>query len=197
MKCKHCEVHLALYVEGDLSQSQGLEIETHLGSCTDCREIEASLRESQSLFKLLGREIAPAASLAGVRRRVLDDIRRVEAAPGLTLRLERFVFLGLRTKTVFAGLAVAGVLSAVALGVVWNGDRRGAESAPESALNATVVTEAAPVAGSIPEQPAPVVRPVRRAREKPAVKVVQADQPPTFVKIFTDDPNIVIYWALE
>jgi anti-sigma factor RsiW len=205
LNCRFSEELLALYVEGDLSSAQAGKVEHHLNRCAKCREITAELRDSLDLFKTFRGYGIDAGDVADVRRRVHREVQNAEiGSPGLVLQLERAFYAGLRRKWVLAGSgAVVCVLIAAAMWSVVESGRPPATShqvanvpplpsPPVAVAPATAVASVQPLAGAPPRN-----RPPKR-QAAAAVEAVEKDQPKEiFVKVFTDDPNIVIYWFLE
>jgi len=185
MKCGFSEERIALYVENDLAQAERLEVEAHVLDCAECRQFVEELRESQTIFKSLRAETVSPAALANVRERVLLGLES-----NWMLRIERFLFAGLRWRYALAGV----VLVAVVSGSVWFWNE------PETPIPVGELYERP--AGHRPAlQPAvkpaaplieKTVRPVRRLKPKPAAEPKQV-----VVKLLTDDPNIVIYWLVD
>src|ERR1051325_4603810 len=96
MKCAYSREVLALYVEGDLSDSSDLEVKSHLAKCVQCEDFCEQLQRSQALLKGLRCATASPAALAEVRQEVMSRIDHVEQALGFGVRLERFLLLGFR-----------------------------------------------------------------------------------------------------
>ncbi len=128
MKCSRASRLLALYVEGDLQDSQCGPLDDHLRECGDCRNLAAELVESQAVLKTLRRDAVPEAALSSVRRQVLPGIARIDNSPNWGLRVERTLMSSFRPRyamtVVAAVLAVSGV---IASGILW---RTGSESIP-------------------------------------------------------------------
>jgi len=72
MSCTRFEDQIALYVEGDLPDAQGLAV--HLEHCADCRGHLEALAESQAALKDLRHEPVDPAVLAAVRARVMERV---------------------------------------------------------------------------------------------------------------------------
>jgi anti-sigma factor RsiW len=202
MKCKFSENDIALYVGGDVEGPQAFEIETHLIACEACRELAAELRESQLGLQSLRQETVSTAALSAVRTRVLAEIdartsRRIWA---------RWVY------------AVAGgvFLIAITVGIVRHipSIREGRVAAPSSRsslpLNAAAEVDrstsddrsleptgpAAPAKVSLPQSLTGRSHP-SLAKERNHAPTTLEPPRPVMVKLFTDDPNVVIYWIVE
>ena len=185
MKCAYSEKDIALYVEGDLGASGLREAEAHLAGCGRCHALAQELGESQSMLRSLRQDVVSSAVLAGVRYRVLAEIAGAESPATWVRRLERIVFLGFRRGYALAGV---GLCVLVTFGI-WYAIR--APSVPE-APRLAAVSKPPVIEVSVPEK----VAPVRRGRRSPASKPVEEPQQ-IVVKLFTDDPNVVIYWLVE
>ncbi len=178
MTCTKLETWIALYVENDLPERKVRRLEAHLGDCSACRELAASLRESQAAVKDLRAEPVESAVLERIRGGVLEKIAAQESRParpcGWAWRL---------------ALAAA-VIAAIGLGTLWRGERR---EVPKHEVVVTPKPAEPPVAIAAKAQ-APQKRRVARAR-KPAPAKETAG--PLVVKLNTDDPNIVIIWLVD
>ena len=128
MKCSRSKGLLALYVEGDLNDSQCGPLDDHLRECGDCRNLAAELVESQALLKSLRGDAVPEAALLSVRRQVLPRIARIDNSPNWALRVERALMSRFRPRYAMTAIAAILVVSGVfASGIVW---RTGSESIP-------------------------------------------------------------------
>ena len=128
MKCSRASRLLALYVEGDLQDSQCGPLDDHLRECGDCRNLAAELVESQALVKSLRRDAVPEAALSSLRRQVLPQIARIDNSPNLGLRVERALMSRFRPRYAMTAIAAILVVSGVVVsGIVW---RTGSESIP-------------------------------------------------------------------
>ena len=144
------------------------EVEAHLRTCAECRRFAEELERSQAALRSLREEEAPAAALAEVRGRVLDRVASRKPSWWFALRW-RYALVP----------AAAAVVLVIALT-----PRPPLPPAPDPpALNLP-----APVIAKTPPPP-----PVRRPAPKPAA----APQEPLLVKLFTDDPDVVIYWLID
>jgi hypothetical protein len=192
---------LALYVEGDLADSQAARMSDHLLECAGCREIVDELTESQSAFKALRSEVAPDSAHAIVRDRVMQQAV-LRKSTGWMLRLER-LFFGARWKYAVCGLALAALVSGT---VVWQFYPLPAPPQPPQpvlpvANNAPEPAPRIETNKAAPARPSPPRPPKRTVAPKPDPEpaLAQMDEAPRqmMVKMLTNDPNIVIYWLLD
>src|SRR5262249_33552312 len=79
---------LALYVESDLPEPQMERIRNHVAGCHDCRSVVADLYETQSAFKSMRQDVAPASVHTFVRERVINEVA-LQSRAAWSLRLER------------------------------------------------------------------------------------------------------------
>jgi hypothetical protein len=126
MNCGHSREILALFIEGDLPANQTERIRTQVMECAECRRTCEELEASQSFIKTrlkLPLQTSPKPEiLAGMRKRVLCQIRNERRTLGWVLRIERALVLSFRGQPyAFAGFAVLLVISAVLLGQPRNG----------------------------------------------------------------------------
>jgi anti-sigma factor ChrR (cupin superfamily) len=172
MDCSRYESQLALYAGGDLTGREAQELEGHLRVCPGCHELAEGLAQSQAALRRLGEDDVDEEALRQVRRRVMGEV-------GSRRPSWLYYTLGWRYGLA-AGLAV--LVAAIAL------------------------TPRAPTTPSLPPPPIPVVElplPVVAKPRPPArrpvvpVKPASAAQEPLVVKMFTDDPDVVIYWLIE
>jgi hypothetical protein len=226
MKCSRSRGLLALYIEGDLPDSQCDPLEGHLRECDSCQDLAAELRESQTLLKSLRGDRVPEAALISVRRQVLPQIANLQGASGWMLRLERVLMSGLRQRYALSAMAVILAISAIVVpGILW---RTGSESVPVAEVVLPVPVEPLPIETppeallvEAPELVAEVVeasvesgpedRPgeifvevptLFEPREIPVMELstinrAEEGPAPTVVKLVTDDPNVIIYWLTD
>jgi anti-sigma factor RsiW len=160
MACAKFEPLIALFVGGEIVSP---EVEAHLRTCAECRGFAEELERSQAALRSLREEEAPAAALAEVRGRVLDQI--VSRKPSW--------WFALRWRYALVPAAAVVVL------VVALSPRPDVPAPPAPpALRLAIPTIAK-------SKPAPVRRPVPKPQE------------PLLVKMFTDDPDVVIYWLID
>ena len=169
MSCQAFEALIALYVEGDLPGRDTPRVEKHLAVCADCRELLEDFRASQAAVKELGSEAVDAALLTAVRAGVLArvDDRRVAVWPWVA--------------ALTAALALLAMLSPL---------RR-----PVPEPRPVAIAQAPPSLQPPPIPPAAGHRPAVRRPRLPSVANVPA--PPLVVKMYTDDPDIVIIWLVD
>jgi anti-sigma factor RsiW len=168
MACSRFESQLALYAGGDLAEDAVRELEEHLSLCPGCREVAEGLAQSQAALLRLGVEEVDGRVLADVRRRVMDEVG--------SRRPSWLYTLGWR-HAVAAGLAVL-----VAIIGLW----------PRPA----VPPPPAPPAFRLPAPEVAKSRPPATRHVVP-VKPAPAAQEPLMVKMFTDDPDVVIVWFID
>ena len=195
MSCTSFENWIALYVEGDLARRKARRLERHLDECPACRDLAASLKESQQALKSLRSEAFDGAALEQVRSRVLGELAARAQAPSWFYRWDwRF--------------ALAGLLLATALGVtVWRVARREAPKPNSARITVESPLPRPPTAGVVPAAP---VRKATRRRAAHGPKLELARTPaeairaeshqasePLMVKLVTDDPDVVIIWLVD
>jgi hypothetical protein len=221
MNCRNAEQDIALYVEGDLPPARLQRIEDHLAGCARCRLVAEDLRESQAALKDLREETVTPAALVELRSRVLAEITAMKHA-GASLRRSgwwRFqIHAEMKRLVPYWRHAFAGTASVLMAGMaVWYMAHRPQplpvplrpplvglnvpEQPASQGTGSAPVTEAAKAparmaaANPRPSQPgrsprAPLV--TEAPDERPAVEPQQI-----VMKLFTDDPDIVIYWLLD
>jgi anti-sigma factor RsiW len=195
MKCGYSEKDIALFVEGDLPALRFREVEAHLNDCETCGELAEGLRESQAMLRGLRQEMVSSAALTGVRERVLAQVGSMESPATWMRKLERLIYVGFRPRYALTGVVLAAMVSAG----IWYSLRPA--KAPEMVRS---VVGPAPVLNDVP-RPAQVVpaRTVRKTTKAQRYKEVEvqpkaAEAPrQVAIKLFTDDPNIVIYWLVD
>jgi hypothetical protein len=188
------EQDIALYVEGDLAPANRREIEVHLRSCSECRELAASLEESQAMLKTLRNDTVSPVALSSVRTNVLEEIN---ASAGWR-PWRRWVYA-------VAGAAFVVVMVFVVL-----------DRAPYPSL----VQEIVPKAPGVPAvQGPPEFKPLKqigapqplhagvapkkkravidRAYSEENTGIASPPEASLVVKLLTDDPNVVIYWLVD
>lgn len=177
MNCAGYEALIALYVENDLTEEETRQVERHLDACEGCREFAAGLRESQAAFKALRLETVDEAEYVEIRAKVRTEILKPRRTPVWRR---------------YAVAAAAGL--ALVAGWMWRMQPRGIVETP-----AAIVAKApsAPLE-RVQAQVEPKIRArrmrhvARRLKAKPAFK-----SEPLLVKMFTDDPDVVIYWLVD
>jgi len=168
MSCQAFEALIALYVEGDLPGRDTPRVEEHLAVCAGCRELLEDFRASQAAVKELRSEAVDAALLTAVRAGVLA---RVD---------DRRVAVWPWVAALTAALALLAMLSPL---------RR-----PVPEPRPVGIAQAPPSLQATPNPPAPDHRPAVRRPRLPSANV---PAPPLVVKMYTDDPDIVIIWLVD
>ena len=173
MNCRDWEDRIALYAGGDLAAAEAQAVERHVAACAGCQSLLGGLRGSLETLRQAHGEPVDAAHYAAVRARVMGQLER-----------------GLDTRWRHAWV-YAMVVAAVALTVaVW-------PRPPERLLAPMPPAPVAPVAQvQVQVQPAePVAHPAphRMRPRKLAMKSPESAEP-LVVKLYTNDPNVVIYW---
>jgi len=208
MNCGSREQSIALYVEGDLKDSERREIELHLQGCSSCRELANSLMSSLSLFKDLRQEMPQLSELSEVRQRVLNEVGDMQPAPGWVLIMHRLIFAGLRRKTAIAGLALVILTS----GTLWfHQTPIKVEPSVDSSVELAQIESPSPaILGDIQLKTVAEPRKLNVVRSskalieaKPDISVKAPAEVPVAesastsqvaMKFFTEDPDIIIYW---
>src|SRR3989442_1824650 len=101
MTCAYSREILALYVEDDLPTQEAAEkVELHVSACAACQRYCEELRNSQSFiksrFKSTQQESVSQDMLTSIRRGVMSQIDAAQQSLGWTVKLERFLMLGLK-----------------------------------------------------------------------------------------------------
>jgi hypothetical protein len=213
MKGCYTEETLALYVEADLPEAQMERVSTHLVDCPECRNVVAELTETQSVFKSIRQDIAPASVHARVREHVINEVMRTPS--GWSLRLERLV-CGIRWRYAICGVALMVIAGAMfwefhhveqpaSVANVNVASDRASVSEPQRDLplnNANIAEANPPVRKTrkrVVDTRKPVVEPVALTQMEPAPINEEKDESSrsVMVKLMTDDPGIVIYWIVD
>jgi len=190
MNCIYSENDIALFVEGDLAPEKAGEVQEHLEFCAACRELATDLQQSQTPFKSLRQDTVSTAALLSVRARVLSEIRESRVKPAWG----RWIY------------ATAGAMFAAVIGLGIASQMR-TPSLPQVQqvvlpVPPTQRTVAPQLSASVAtERSSSAATPVRAraSRTRPVTLVKAGNEAPrqTVVKLFTDDPNIVIYWLID
>jgi hypothetical protein len=219
MSCGGMEQAVVLYAGGDLAgvgdASAVAELERHLAGCAACRdEVEAQRRLLEELHEAHAEPIA-AADYAAVRARVLAELesRRVPWWGRLVAGWRHWPIgnrpqVGNLPHWVW-GLAGAAALAVALLFVVRT------PAPPPAGSGLSLHAPAPPQGGadvSLPAlepprvaahrrgpgrlKPAPPT-PVEVAPAEPASQGESAAAEPLVIKLYTNDPNVVIYWIAE
>ena len=177
--CKYTEEFLARCIEGEMPR----EVELHLDECAVCSALYSELLESRAALRSLREDSLDEALVAAVHARVMS-----RATPR---GIERWLWAFRRQYVyVTAGLAVFIAASGV---VIWQLRTEPAEIAALSPLAAApaVPPKSEPVP-DVASTPVPA-KPRRRA----AVKQPPTEPHEVLVKLYTDDPNVIIYWLVD
>lgn len=83
MNCKHVQELLPLYVGRDLEEKRARLVTAHVQSCAQCARSAEEYREAAQLLQLFRPPPFSEAVYAGIRSRVLREIRRESTAPTL------------------------------------------------------------------------------------------------------------------
>jgi hypothetical protein len=219
MKCRYSENDIALFVEGDLESAKAAELEIHIVTCKVCRDVEADVRESQTVLKSLRQEMVSSAALSFVRTRVLEQVSQTRFRP-------------LWGRWIYA-LAGAMLVVVVSASVILHSGKttktpllgEGGVAAPSNNIpvplngvdgvvrSRRTTLDGFALSGSrglrpLPSTPAKVAsrhsldRRSHHSFSKEG-KFVIAEPAPSdtpqevVVKLLTDDPNVVIYWLVD
>jgi Putative zinc-finger len=88
MNCKDVQELLPLYVGRDLEERRAKLVMAHVKSCAECAGSVEEYRETRELLQQFAPPPFSDEVYAGIRQRVLRDIERESAAPGLSQLLE-------------------------------------------------------------------------------------------------------------
>ena len=212
MNCRGWNPHLALYVEGDLEQDLAQQLEAHLAICDECREFAEILRETQAAFRQVRNDIIETASLDRIRGNVLRQVRAIEERRGWIDRLGMVLWSGWSWRYSVLGCIALVMVSAV----VWRLTRVAIPVEPQPRLVVTPRPDPRPeeaVSSAVEKRPAVTkrqrviaparVEPAEIAEAVPVVKpvpfesVTEEQSKDNVVQLFTEDPNIVIYWLID
>lgn len=217
--CPEREEALALHVGRDLPPADARELEVHLEGCPGCRFFLDELEESRSALTALAAEAPPAAGLADVHRRVMEEVRAGgETGKGGLLR----------AGAPWRWAAAAAVVLALGAALVWRlGPGTGPESPGSPADERVWIARSEPPESSpadtreaptrdtrqdgfrreAPETPAPeptspdpTPREPRPTAPNPETEIRRAsadDRPDLKIQLVSDDPDIVIYWLVD
>ena len=166
--CKQWKERIALAAGADLDDVGRAEMESHVASCPSCAALLKELRSSLDLLREVHEEPIAESHLAAVRARVM-------------------VAIDSRRRWLRAAAATLACAAAALAGLAWLRPAR----VPDPPLLAV----AAP---PLPQSPA---TPARRSKSRSgrihppgAATVRERSSEPVVVKLFTEDPNVVIYW---
>ena len=167
MRCVEWEVRVALHAGGDVPGAEALEVERHLGECSECQLLWSGVRESLAVLRAAHAELPAAAHFTALRSRVMAELEQ-RARPWR--RLAWISGVG----------AVAALLLLLAF---WP-----ARVVPEAPRMLAWIPPAPEVAKAPPAVRRPPVR--QSAAHAPR-------RAPLTIKLQTADPNIVIYWIAD
>ena len=198
MKCRYSENDIALFVEGDLEPAKAAELEVHLVTCQVCRELEADVRESQTVLKSLRQEMVSSAALSFVRTRVLEQVSTKRLRPVWG----RWVY----------ALACAMFVAVVSVSLVLYKPKPDVRPTDEVKQPDVVVASGSPLVEIERTTPSAPVKVASRhsldrrshpsfSKEGNGVVITEPELSETpkelVVKLLTDDPNVVIYWLVD
>lgn len=168
MKCGNAQRQLTLHVSGDLPSDKAVLLERHLDGCKRCCAFRDELA--------LQRELLAELNATPVVVPEPDFARIIQ-------KHDRLALGGLSWRQRFAGLVVASLTLAICVAWTW---------APEPAQETTRLSKLAPM----PQVESTVTHAVEKPAETAKPELVDAaeDAPPTVMKLYTDDPDVVIYW---
>jgi hypothetical protein len=169
MNCVEWETRVALHAGGDVTGSEAVEVERHLGECSGCQMLWSGVRESLAVLRAAHAELPAEANFTAVRSRVMAELER-GARPWL-----RFAWI--------SGVSVATAL--LLLVVFW--PTRAVPEVPRMLARIPPAIDAAKVTPAVHTRVRSVV-----AQVAPSPRRV-----PLTVKFQTPDPNIVIYWIAD
>jgi anti-sigma factor RsiW len=166
------EETLALYAGGDLPADEAIRVDVHLRACSECEVLVREYREAQELLA------------ASVQDPELEELR--ELRDGIAARLSS----GRRRAESWIWWAGAGAAAAIAL--LFASTFHQPVAAPVKAPETLWLKPALPA----PHLEMAVVRKKRIRRESGIRTVALLTRPdePSFIKMTTSDPNVVILW---
>ena len=167
MKCEAFEELAAKRLHSALPGAAVRQFDEHIGKCRDCRALANELAKTQERIQALKEEPLSETVLAQVRSRTLNEIAR-QAREEQTARVKnKAAVQALRMVPLAASCAL---LLAVTLMSPMNVHTKDETRVPALSAQAEGVL---PTAGHDLRTPL---------------------APPTVIKLYTDNPNIVIYW---
>jgi anti-sigma factor RsiW len=168
--CKQWEERIALAAGADLDDAGWAEMESHVASCPSCAALLKELRESLDLLREVHSEPIAEARLAAVRARVMGAIDS--------------------RRWLWAAAATLACATALLAAAVW--------FRPARVPHPPLLAVAPPAAlQPQPHRSLMVAAPVRvlaRSRAATIRHRPPAPSEPVVMKLFTEDPNVVIYW---
>lgn len=167
MSCDRWERQIALAAGGDLVESDGRALELHLDECSDCRRLHAEFAAVRAELRSLRDVDSP--ELDALRLNVMNAVR------------------GRRDSLLRSAVGLAAGLLAVSLG--WTVYRPG-EIAPPPRPPAIVATAAVAQRNVAFRPTVAKPTPTKASRD-------QRERSPMLVKLYTDDPDVVILWIAD
>ena len=158
--------------ECELALSLDRNADEHLAVCASCRALVEELRANSTAFESFADD-----SMPGVRFRVISKMRARRA--------------------LHWSLALAAA-AAVALAILVPARNPRSTPAPEIAsLHREPVGRASEPAQRLPGRRNPTTEQRRMGTRRADVEARPTEPQPLKVKMFTDDPDVVIYWLVE
>jgi anti-sigma factor RsiW len=174
--CEQARELAALAPSGDLTPVELCALDMHLGTCAECREAANALEALYGQLSTMQNVQVPDYAYASVRTKVMAGIK-IPRRPGWLAAWPAFA------------AALACTVALVALLQprlpVETASRPSASQAPVEV--ASVDSPAPSFTAASPRKPRPVV-----TRQKS-----QQSTEPLVVQMFTDDPDVVIYWIAD
>lgn len=171
--CEHWEERIALAAGGDLDDGKRAAVEDHVAACAPCAALLADLRASLVLLRDVHNEPIEEAHLAALRARVMASVDAPRRWPWVAA----------------VAFACGAVLAAAA---AWFRPAPVPEP-PPLAVAAPPAPDA--LLRAMPDRSLTVAAPKRTPyRAATARERAQFAVEPVVVKLFTEDPNVVIYW---
>jgi hypothetical protein len=189
MTTHHVLDRLSLWVEGDLTGQELLELEGHLAECPACQQAAEHMKVSQGWLREALASPFDAADQERFRRTVLEKIRAESPAK----RSRRF--------TIRPALLTACAASLLVASLVWQQQRH--HESPVLLPGVTPLPKAAEPPTQTDPQPnkaEPRPSPAAHARPRPGPTQASESPPsgdPTRIEFQTSDPNIRIIWLAQ
>lgn len=188
MKCASVGKALPLFIGRDLDAASMREISAHLATCGGCRMAETSLRRSREWLESAPPPPMDESDFAAIRR-------------GVRRRIEANGDAGPRDRRRAGGLALAGVLAAALLAVVFFLRPASEIPRPAAAGHSPVAVLAAPPSSSRAAEnlPAPAPRRAIRQVSRARIRLPAPAARPGIVKIEfqTANPDVRIIWLVK
>jgi hypothetical protein len=202
MNCDFSDEVLALFIGGELSGVTAERVTLHLETCAACRGVAAALEESQQSINALRLDSVNSTILANLHQQVMDRLAVQKRPPGWWLVAERSLFAGFRWKYAFAGASGLIVVLVLAQAFYKSHGNAGPVPPPHSTSIALVSPEetihSTPADEPFVPQIQHKVQHTRISKRKSSSPATPKEQPrQIMVKLFTDDPSVVIYWSID